>query len=120
MDGRLANAWKKPGDEANTNIPNVVLDNAHYYTYTYYRNLLDVNVFDADYAKLRELIFTYNLPVEILGKQRAVKSLQINLQGRNLWTLRKNTEGIDPEAFSGGARTLPVSPTYAFGLNLTF
>lgn len=120
MDGRLADAWKKPGDEANTIIPNVVLDNANYYTYTYYRNFLDVNVFDADYAKLRELILTYNLPIEVLGKQRTIKSLQINLQGRNLWTLRKNKEGIDPESFSGGARTLPVSPTYAFGLNLTF
>ncbi|GAA4178597.1 TonB-dependent receptor [Sphingobacterium ginsenosidimutans] len=119
-DGRLADAWKKPGDEQHTIIPNVVLDNANYYTYTYYRNFLDVNVFDAGYAKLRELILTYNMPMKLLGRQRYIKALQINLQGRNLWTIRKNKLGIDPEAFSGGTRTLPISPTYAFGVNLKF
>ncbi|WP_158656115.1 SusC/RagA family TonB-linked outer membrane protein [Sphingobacterium sp. HMA12] len=119
-DGRLANAWEKTGDEQYTTIPNVILDDSNFYTYTYYGDFLDVNVFNAGYAKLRELILTYNMPMTLLGKQRYIKALQINLQGRNLWTIRKNSEGIDPEAFSGGTRTLPISPTYAFGVNLKF
>lgn len=119
-DARLADAWKKPGDEQHTHIPNVVLDEANFDTYRYYKDLLDVNVFDAGYAKLREVILTYNVPVSAWGKQRYIKALQINLQGRNLWTLRKNKLGIDPEAFEGGNRTLPVSPTYAIGINVKF
>lgn len=118
-DGRLAEAWKKPGDENHTSIPNVVLNNDNYYAYTYYKNYLDVNVFDASYAKLREVILTYNLPQSVL-KTNYIRNLQLNLQARNIWTLKKNNLGIDPEAFSGGARTLPVSPTYAIGVNFNF
>ncbi len=119
-DARLSQAWKKPGDEFQTSIPNVVLDDDHYYAYTYYKDFLDVNVFDAGYAKLREVILTYNMPISLIGRQQVIKSIQVNLQGRNLWTLTKNDLGIDPEAFSEGERLIPVSPTYAFGLNVTF
>ncbi|MFD2556796.1 SusC/RagA family TonB-linked outer membrane protein [Sphingobacterium tabacisoli] len=119
-DGRLADAWKKPGDENHTHIPNVVIDNAHWYRYTYYRNMLDVNVFKADYLKLREVILTYNFPMENWKGQNYIKALQFNAQARNLWTWSSNKEGIDPEAFQNGARTLPLSPTFAFGINVKF
>lgn len=119
-DGRLANAWQKPGDENNTHIPNVIIDNAHWYRYTYYRNILDVNVFKADYLKLREVILTYNFPMENWKGQKYIKALQFNAQARNLWTWSSNKEGIDPEAFQGGMRTLPLSPTFAFGVNVKF
>lgn len=119
QDGRLANAWKKPGDEEFTTIPNIIVNSKGSYAMAYYRNILDINVFDADYAKLREVILTYNFAPEIF-RGRYIKGLQINAQGRNLWTIAKNDLGIDPESFDGGQRTMRVMPTYAFGINLKF
>ncbi|WP_443938903.1 SusC/RagA family TonB-linked outer membrane protein [Pedobacter sp. MW01-1-1] len=119
-DARLANAWKMPGDEATTHIPNVITRAESYIARNFYANYLDVNVFRADYAKLREVIFTYNLSPEQLRGIKFIKSLQFNLQGRNLLTITKNKLGIDPEAFANQQRTMPVSPTYAFGINVTF
>ncbi|MEO6683364.1 MAG: SusC/RagA family TonB-linked outer membrane protein [Ginsengibacter sp.] len=119
QDGRLADAWKKPGDEEFTNIPNVIVNSNGSYAMAYYRNILDINVFEADYAKLREVILTYNIAPEIFNG-RYIKGLQLNAQARNLWTLTKNNLGIDPESFDGGQRTMRVMPTYAFGINLKF
>lgn len=121
FDGRLAQAWQKPGDENFTHIPNVIWDSSnYYYARAYYTNFLDVNVFNASYAKLREVVLTYNFPQKALQRFKYVKGLQLNAQARNLWTLTKNGLGIDPEAFSGNSRTMPIMPTYAFGINLNF
>ncbi|WP_443943677.1 SusC/RagA family TonB-linked outer membrane protein [Pedobacter sp. AW1-32] len=120
-DSRVATAWKAPGDELTTTIPNVVWDSQnYYYARAYYSNYLDVQVFDASYAKLREVILTYNFSPKSLARFKFIKGLQINAQARNLWTITANKLGIDPEAFSNGVRTTPVSPTFAFGVNLNF
>lgn len=120
LDGRLADAWKQPGDENFTNIPNVVDDASAWYTNTYYRNFLDVNVFNSSYAKLREVILTYNVSANGLRKIKYLKGLQFNAQMRNLWTITYNKFGIDPEAFTGQQRILPEMPTYSIGINATF
>jgi len=120
-NGRLSEAWIQSGDELVTHIPNVLWDSSdYYYARAYYSNYLDVEVFDASYAKLREVIMTYTFPQKIFAKAKFIKGLQINAQARNLWTITANNLGIDPEAFSNGVRTLPISPTYAFGVNLNF
>ncbi|WP_310146846.1 SusC/RagA family TonB-linked outer membrane protein [Pedobacter africanus] len=120
MDGRLAQAWKKPGDEHTTIIPNVINDASSSYARAYYANFLDANVFNASYAKLREVILTYNVSPKSLNAIKYLKGLQFNVQCRNLLTITNNRFDIDPEAFSGQARTLPLMPTYAFGINATF
>jgi TonB-linked SusC/RagA family outer membrane protein len=121
FDGRLRDAWKKPGDEQFTHMPNIIWDmENHYYPLAYYSDLLDVNVFNASYAKLRELSLTYNFPANAFSKIKAIKGLQLNVHARNLWTLAENNLGIDPEAFANGERTVPIMPTYAFGINLNF
>lgn len=121
VNGRLANAWQKPGDENSTTVQNVIWDGTnHYYAVAYYANYLDVNVFNASYAKLREVILTYNFPKSSFKRFKYIKGLQLNAQARNLWTLTKNNLGIDPEAFSDGVRTMPISATFAFGINLNF
>jgi len=120
LNGRLAESWKKPGDENNTIIPNVINDASSSYARAYYANFLDANVFNASYAKLREAILTYNLSPKQLKSIKHLKGLQFNVQCRNLLTITNNRFDIDPEAFSGQARTLPVMPTYAFGINATF
>lgn len=120
LDGRLADAWKQPGDENKTNIPNIINAPDSWYTNTYYRNFLDVNVFNSSYAKLREVILTYNVPTNSLNKIKYLKGLQFNAQVRNLWTITSNKFGIDPEAFASQVRTLPEMPTYSIGINATF
>ncbi|WP_164112583.1 MULTISPECIES: SusC/RagA family TonB-linked outer membrane protein [Sphingobacterium] len=120
LDGRLADAWKKPGDEHITSIPNVIDDPNSWYTNTYYRNYLDVNVFNSSYAKLREVILTYNVPANSLNRIKYLKGLQFNAQIRNLWTIDFNKFDIDPEAFANQQRTLPEMPTYSIGINATF
>lgn len=54
-------------------------------------------VYDASYIKLRELAFTYSLPVSIFGKASFVKGLDVSLTGRNLWIIHKNLPYSDPE-----------------------
>lgn len=120
-DKRLENAWKQPGDEANTHIPNVIWNSSsHYYATAYYSHLLDVNVFDAGYIKLRDVTLRYTFSPKAIRSLGIVRGLQLTANARNLWTITRNHEGIDPEAFSGGSRTMPVMPSYTFGLNLDF
>lgn len=120
QDGRLANAWKKPGDEEFTNIPNVIVNSYGASAMSSYRSFLDINVFDADYAKLRDVNLVYNFASGIF-KGGYIKGLQVSAQARNLWTLKKNNLGIDPESFNeDGYRTMRLMPTYALGINLKF
>ncbi len=121
FDKRLESSWKQPGDEATTHIPNVIADYTGYgYTNSYYRYFLDVNVFDAGYIKLRDVSLRYTFSPKAIRNWGIVRGLQLTANARNVWTITRNHEGIDPEAFSGETRTLPVMPSYSFGLNLDF
>ncbi|MDB5229403.1 MAG: TonB-dependent receptor plug [Chitinophagaceae bacterium] len=92
-----------------------------------YFNNEELEMFDASYVKLREIVVGYNLPASLL-KKLPLSSARISLSGRNLWTIHKNTPaGIDPEASvtSGNGQgieygSLPPSSTYGFNLILTF
>lgn len=120
FDNRLKDAWKKPGDEQFTHIPNVLLNsNNSYYATIYYGPYLDVNVFDASYLKLRDVSLRYTFSQQALRQLGFVRGLQLTANARNILTITKNKEGIDPEAFDR-TRTMPVMPTFAFGINLDF
>ena len=82
---------------------------------------------DASYIKLRELRFTYNLPVSLLDStpiSRAAVSLDI----RNPWLIYSSTSGVDPSAiqnngngfgfWEGGG--LPGTRAIGFNVNLNF
>jgi TonB-linked SusC/RagA family outer membrane protein len=121
FDKRLEQAWKQPGDEATTYIPNVIMDSYNnYYANAFYRYYLDVNVFNASYIKLRDVSLRYTFSPKTIRNWGMVRGLQLTANARNLWTITRNHEGIDPEAFNNGSRTLPVMPSYSFGLNLDF
>lgn len=120
FDNRLKDAWKQPGDESHTHIPNVILNNSAYYASVYYGRYLDVNVFDAGYIKLRDVTLRYTFSPKTIHKWGIIRGLQLTANARNLWTITRNDEGIDPEAFDGRNRTMPVMPSYSFGLNLDF
>jgi TonB-linked SusC/RagA family outer membrane protein len=54
-------------------------------------------VYDASYAKLRELALTYSIPNSLLTKVNFIKGIDLSLIGRNLWIMHKNLPYSDPE-----------------------
>ncbi|WP_026462426.1 SusC/RagA family TonB-linked outer membrane protein [Adhaeribacter aquaticus] len=83
-------------------------------------------VYDASYAKLRQVTFGYNLPSSLVSKT-PFQSLGISFVGRNLAILWKNVPNIDPESTysSGNGQGLdffgmPITRTFGFNLRASF
>lgn len=85
--------------DANGNyIPNnVAVDAQTYYSGIVSNNIAEEFVYNANFLKLRELSLGYEFPKTVLDKLNVVKGLNISLVGRNLWTIVKHTDNIDPE-----------------------
>ncbi|MGB0165401.1 MAG: SusC/RagA family TonB-linked outer membrane protein [Luteibaculum sp.] len=86
--------------------------------------LAEGSTFDADFIKLREVRFGYQLPRRWLEKT-PFASVSIGLEGRNLWLIDSKVPHIDPEAnFFGtslvgeGVEFASVPSTRTFGFNL--
>lgn len=110
--------WRKTGDELTTNVPGIpgtgVASNGARYTNS------DYLIENADFARLREVVLGYDLP---LGKtlKNVFKSIHINLQGRNLALWTKNKQGIDPQFIPDpSAVILPPSRSFALGIKAQF
>jgi TonB-dependent starch-binding outer membrane protein SusC len=134
LSTNLNNRWTK--ENQNTNVP-VFLS-------TRERNQLNLGpnqtagigadqrssrwIEDGSYLRLKNITFTYNIPVAVLNKLH-VSRLSAYFTAANLVTFTKYT-GYDPEVSSfnaGGAGGLgidlsnyPTSKTFLFGVNLTF
>lgn len=68
---------------------------------TFYGNS-ESHIFDATYVKLRELRFSYSLPIQWL-ESLPFRSMDLGIMGRNLWIIHKEAPHIDPEtAFNTG------------------
>ncbi|RDC63627.1 SusC/RagA family TonB-linked outer membrane protein [Adhaeribacter pallidiroseus] len=83
-------------------------------------------VYDASFAKLRQLTFGYNVPQSFL-KKTPFQTLSLSFVGRNLAILWKNTDNIDPESSysSGNGQGLdyfgmPRTRSYGFNLRVGF
>jgi TonB-linked SusC/RagA family outer membrane protein len=94
-----------------------------------YRIGSDIYLFDAAYARLKNVQIGYNLPVDIAQKAH-LKGARIYFTGQNLFTLTKLTF-LDPEntefgnstnmnAGANSARAYPLPVFYGMGLNITF
>lgn len=91
-------AWQKPGDI--TDIPRSIFgDNVSNGSGL----PMDVQVFKGDFAKLRSLTFSYNLPKAVLDKTK-LASIRLYVSGQNLviWT---DYPGPDPETSTNGNNT---------------
>jgi TonB-dependent starch-binding outer membrane protein SusC len=134
LSTNLNNRWTK--ENQNTNVP-VFLS-------TRERNQLNLGpnqtagigadqrssrwIEDGSYLRLKNITFTYNIPVAVLNKLH-VSRLSAYFTAANLVTFTKYT-GYDPEVSSfnaGGAGGLgidlsnyPTSKTFLFGVNITF
>ncbi|MBS1602371.1 MAG: SusC/RagA family TonB-linked outer membrane protein [Bacteroidetes bacterium] len=107
MSSEFANRWKAPGDEARTNIPRYAGSNAidnnrltDYYTHG------NTNVFNASYAKIRDITLSYNLGKQIIQRLH-VAGVAFRVQVSNLMLWKANSLGIDPEFQSvAGVRSM--------------
>jgi TonB-linked SusC/RagA family outer membrane protein len=109
--------WKKPGDEAFTNVPSYVAGwdsytrrNIDYYT------MGDINVVSASYIKLRDVTFSYELQNKVLQFLR-IQRLSIFTQATNFLVWAANKDGFDPE-YAGSIP--PYKHSYSLGVNLSF
>lgn len=127
LSGELTNRWRKPGDEAFTNIPSLptagdpgslTVKVPGTATGAYVHQLFDYSnarVVDASFVRLRNLSLGYLVPSEEL-KRVGIKSLRIQGSVSNLFYIaNKRLNGTDPEV---NGNSLPIPRTYSVSLNV--
>jgi TonB-linked SusC/RagA family outer membrane protein len=94
----------------------------------YYQGLAkvsSVNVLDGSFIKLRQISFGYNIPKTAIAGT-PFNSITFSLVARNLWTIMKHTDNIDPESnFAPGINYAGIEGTSvpavrSYGLNVNF
>ncbi len=116
--------WKKPGDEAFTNIPAYVSDpsvsdsrrDINYYKFA------DINILNASYIKIRDMTLSYSLPSFLVDKIKT-DDLTLRIQISNLALWKANKYDIDPEFQDAihGHRSMPFNQkTITLGAHITF
>ncbi len=104
----LYDGWKQPGDI--TDIPR----------YGVTPQMDSRFLENASFLRLKNVMFSYSLPSNLLRKSKFFTSARIYVQAQNLFTFTAFT-GIDPEA-SGNVyqAQYPMSRQYSMGIDLTF
>jgi len=108
--------------------PNTATASAQDYYTALANNVTSVTVLDGDFIKLRQVTLGYALNEKIVSALRLFSSIQISLVARNLATLMKKSDNIDPEAtFSSNIRywgiegtSLPSTRSYGVNVNFKF
>ncbi|MDN3548845.1 SusC/RagA family TonB-linked outer membrane protein [Mucilaginibacter aquaedulcis] len=135
----FVNRWRKPGDEAYTNIPSLVGGTAYANTlshwsasgsntsFQYADNIWqmydnsDARIASGNYLKLRTLNFRYSLS-DALTKRLKIKQTSVMFSATNVHTwASKKLEGQDPEQLGFGDNTqLSPRSTYSITLDVSF
>jgi len=83
-------------------------------------------VYDASFAKLREVIIGYRLPGSVAGKLR-LEDLTVSFVARNLWLIFSNVPNVDPEGTYSNNNgqgvewaTYPIVRSFGFNLKANF
>jgi TonB-linked SusC/RagA family outer membrane protein len=111
-----------------TGATNTVKADAQGYYQALAQRVTATHVLDGDFIKLRQVQLGYNLPSTFVSKSVIFRSAQISFVARNLWTIMKHSDNIDPESQFGSdvkyygieGTSLPSTRTYGFNLNLKF
>ena len=120
----LTKRWRKPGDEAFTDIPALSSTEASYYKLpngaSEYAprlyNYSDVRVVNASFLRYNALSLNYTLP-EKWVKKMYLKNLSFSASVSNPFIIvSKEFKGMDPEVATGSQ---PISRTYSFGINVS-
>ena len=90
----------------------------------YYHRLYSIHenfIYSSEYVKLRELSLTYTFPAWKWLKKLFIQGGSLTFVGRNLWTIHKKADNIDPESsYNGnlGIENLNNPSVRSFGLTL--
>lgn len=123
----LSQRWRKPGDEAFTNIPAfggdrpvlIPVSQTGVSPYTMY-DLSDIRVVNASFLRCRTINVFYQVPSSIC-RSAYVKGINIGGAVTNPFTIAsKQLMGQDPETLGTGTTALPVTKSYSFTLNVMF
>lgn len=98
LNPEFLNRWKKPGDEAITNVPSYVSSSSVSNTrrdINYYR-FADINVVSASFIKMRDITLSYSLPQHLIHRIKT-DNISFKLQASNIMLWKANKYGIDPE-----------------------
>lgn len=147
MNADFVNRWRKPGDEAFTNIPALTNASLNYnsqgnmtgkadtyidvdqayasycgpqsYTGWYMYDNSDARVVDASHIRFRSLTIGYDLPANWLHTI-GISNCRIDFQAQNLgvWAFDKKLKGQDPDQVASIG--MPVLPTFNFGVQIGF
>ena len=115
-NGLELNGVDQNGNEYHNTIP---VENLRLY-YDNTKNYTDQFLFDGSFVKLRQVIFSYQIPVQRL---KVVQSASISFVARNLAILYKKTDNFDPESSytngnAQGFEAFGIPRTRSFGANL--
>ncbi|MBS0027626.1 SusC/RagA family TonB-linked outer membrane protein [Chitinophaga hostae] len=131
--------WRKPGDEATTDIPRIVdqygggsqvqlpiivagtsvSTSPTLYAYEAY-DKSDLRIVNSSFLRCRNLSFNYSVPAKVLGRS-GVKGMAMGLFVRNVFTVAsKKLQGQDPEIEGVGTDALPITRQYGFSMNVNF
>jgi hypothetical protein len=111
-----------------TGATNTVKADAQGYYRALAQQVTSTHVLDGDFIKLRQVQLGYTIPSDIVSKTMVFRSASISFVARNLWTIMKNSDNIDPESQFGSdvkyygieGTSLPSTRTYGVNLNLKF
>ncbi len=109
VKGQTQDMWFKPGDENKIyHTPNVPGS-----AYTILSHATTETVFKTDFMRLNNIMLTYRMPANWLAdKTNLIKYLQFNIQGQNLFTIKKETDKA--------SLVNVIQPVVTFGINATF
>ncbi len=108
--------------------PNTVTADAKGYYTALSQNVTKTHVLSGDFIKLRQVTLGYTFPSSLMQKIPLIQSIQISLVGRNLATIMKKSDNIDPESTFGSSisylgiegTSLPTTRSYGVNVNIKF
>lgn len=99
-----------------------------YYYYNMKRQVWGPNVYDASYAKLREIALSYKVPRSFLNKvSNDIKDVNLSFVAVNPWLIYSATPNIDPSDTAAGGSSgfmeggsILSTRSFGFTVNVTF
>ncbi len=126
MSNDFVRRWTKPGDELLTDIPSIadrfIVSNLGTTNYPYNAyNYSTARVADGGFARLKQVMFSYQLPSDLAKKFRA-SNASVSVVGNNLWLIYsdKRLNGQDPEFVNSGGVAMPLPRQFSLSLKLGF
>jgi len=122
INANPANNLPNPVEVDGNEIPYHVKHFENYYREGFTKRVSEMVVFDADYAKFRQLTIGYALP-KSMYRSIPVQNINVSIVGRNLFDIINNLPNGDPG--TGGAiginnRALPSTRSFTLNLSANF